>query len=77
VDCRRAFAPCIAGVLTFANLATGIKGFDLELVEYAFDAEERGSGGNLGVVGRGLSGLSSNAVFPIQESFKEREPSRH
>jgi len=40
-----------AGVLTFANFATRIEGPDLEPVEFAFHAEERGLGGNLGVIG--------------------------
>src|SRR5713101_7745531 len=46
-----------AGVLTLANFAARIEGFDLELVEFAFHAEERGSGGNPGVVGRGCQML--------------------
>ena len=40
-------------VLTLANLAGRIEGFDLELVEFAFHAEERGFRGNSGVVERG------------------------
>ena len=36
-------------MLTFANFATRIEGFDLELVEFASHAEERGLGGSLGV----------------------------
>lgn len=42
-----------ATVLTLANLAARIEGFDPELEEFAFHAEERGFRGNLGVVGRG------------------------
>ena len=61
LDCRRSFALCFsrpvlndgAGVLTFTNFATRIEGFDLDLAEFAFHAEERGLGGYLGVIGRG------------------------
>jgi len=44
-------------VLTFANLAARVEGLNLKLEKFAFHAEERGLGRNLGVVWRGRNML--------------------
>jgi hypothetical protein len=89
VDWRRAFAPRIsrsvfndgAGVVAFANFATRIESFSLELVEFAFHAEERGLGGNLAVVGCGRKMLdvarySDGKLAGLEERLQNARASR-